>query len=137
DAPQAPEVVLSPRRDVMAMVETPSLPGIEVVAQPELRLAGTRINPRTYARSRFSFGTGLALQPVDGGPARPVQGLPQPLALSSLAWSPDQRHIAFTHVDSRAGAVELWLVDVDAMTARRDRKSVVEGTSVGLGGRGL
>ena len=119
DAPQAPQVTLSPRRDVMALVETPSLPGIEVVAQPELRLAGTRINPRTYARSRFSFGTGLALQPVDGGDAQPVQGLPEPLALSSLSWSPDQRHIAFSHVDSRAGRVELWLVEVDTLAARR------------------
>ena len=119
DAPSAPQVTLSPRRDVMALVETPSLPGIDVVAQDELRLAGTRINPRTYSRSRFSFGTGLALQPVDGGPAREVEGLPQPLALASLSWSPDQRHLAFSHVDNRAGAVELWVVDVEAHSARR------------------
>ncbi|MGY0634034.1 S9 family peptidase [Luteimonas sp. A478] len=119
DAPTAPQMMLSPRRDLIAFVETPALPGIEVVAQPELRLAGTRINPRTYSQSRFSFGTDLSLQPVDGGEARPVQGLPQPLALASLSWSPDQRHIAFTHVDSRVGAVELWLVDVQALSARR------------------
>lgn len=119
DAPQAPQVTLSPRRDIMALVETPALPGIDVVAQPELRLAGTRINPRTYARSRLSFGTDLSLQPIDGGQAQPVQGLPEPLALSSLSWSPDQRHIAFTHIDNRAGAVELWLVEVDSLSARR------------------
>src|SRR5699024_7789612 len=58
-------------------------------------------------------------QPVEGGEPRPVQGLPQPLALASLSWSPDQRHIAFTHVDNRAGAVELWLVDVEGLSARR------------------
>ncbi|NLG60328.1 MAG: prolyl oligopeptidase family serine peptidase [Gammaproteobacteria bacterium] len=119
DAPQAPQMTLSPRRDLLAFVETPALPGIDVVAQPELRLAGTRINPRTYSQSRFSFGTGLSIKPVDGGAERPVQGLPQPLALASMAWSPDQRHIAFSHVDNRAGAVELWLVDVEALSARR------------------
>src|SRR5690606_12187470 len=119
DAPSAPQMTLSPRRDLIAFVETPSLPGIDVVAQPELRLAGTRINPRTYSQSRFSFGTGLSLQRVDGGAEQPVQGLPQPLALASMAWSPDQRHIAFGHVDNRAGAVELWLVDVESLSARR------------------
>ena len=119
DAPSAPQMTLSPRRDLIAFVETPSLPGIDVVAQPELRLAGTRINPRTYSQSRFSFGTGLSLQRVDGGAEQPVQGLPQPLALASMAWSPDQRHIAFSHVDNRAGAVELWLVDVESLSARR------------------
>ncbi|MEN1926190.1 S9 family peptidase [Luteimonas qiangzhengi] len=119
DAPTAPQMMLSPRRDIIAFVQTPSLPGIDVVAQPELRLAGTRINPRTYSQSRFSFGTDLSLQPVDGGEAQPVQGLPQPLALASLSWSPDQHHIAFTHIDSRAGAVELWLVDVQTLSARR------------------
>ncbi len=67
DAPTAPQMMLSPRRDIIAFVQTPSLPGIDVVAQPELRLAGTRINPRTYSQSRFSFGTDLSLQPVDGG----------------------------------------------------------------------
>ena len=119
DAPSAPQMTLSPRRDLIAFVETPSLPGIDVVAQPELRLAGTRINPRTYSQSRFSFGTGLSLQRVDGGAEQPVQGLPQPLALASMAWSPDQRHIAFTRVDARAGRVELWIVDVAAARARR------------------
>ena len=53
---RAPTVNLSPRRDLALMVKTPSLPSITEVAQPELKLAGLRINPRTYSQSRFSFG---------------------------------------------------------------------------------
>lgn len=119
DAPIAPRLSLSPKRDLIAYMQVPSLPGIDVVAQPELKLAGLRIHPRTHSASAFSFIDDLWLQPVDGGAERRIAGLPQPLALSSLQWSPDQRHIAFSHVDPRAGRVELWLVDVAAGRARR------------------
>jgi len=119
DAPAAPRLSLSPRRDLLAYMRVPSLPGIEVVAQPELKLAGLRIHPRTHSASAFSFTDDLWLQDVATGAERRIQGLPTPLALASLQWSPDQRHLAFSHVDPRAGRVELWLVDVAAGRARR------------------
>src|SRR5690606_21174037 len=119
DAPSAPRLSLSPRRDLIAYMQVPALPGIDVVAQPELKLAGLRIHPRTQSASAFSFIDDLWLQAVDGGAERRIEGLPQPLSLASLQWSPDQRHIAFSHVDPRAGRVELWLVDVAAGRARR------------------
>ncbi|MGJ4728954.1 S9 family peptidase [Luteimonas sp. SDU101] len=119
DAPSAPRLSLSPRGDLLAYMRVPALPGIEVVAQPELKLAGLRIHPRTHSASAFSFIDDLWLQQVGDGTERRIQGLPRPLALSSLQWSPDQRYLAFSHVDARAGRVELWLVDVDAGRARR------------------
>ena len=119
DAPAAPRLSLSPRRDLLAYMQVPALPGIDVVAQPELKLAGLRIHPRTHSRSAFSFIEDLWLQEVESGRERRIEGLPQPLALASMQWSPDQRHIAFSHVDPRAGRVELWLVDVAAGRARR------------------
>ncbi len=119
DAPRAPRLSLSPRRDLIAYLRTPALPGIDVVAQPELRLGGIRIHPRVYASSAFSFVDDLWLQDVATGQERRIAGLPQPMALSGMGWSPDQRHLAFTHVDARAGRVELWLVDVAALRARR------------------
>ncbi|MGV8940394.1 MAG: prolyl oligopeptidase family serine peptidase [Lysobacter sp.] len=119
DAPRPPQLRLSPNRDFVSLVKTPSLPGIDVVAQPELKLAGLRIHPRTYSVSRFSFGSDLWLMDIAGQQELRIAGLPAKLALADLAWSPDQRHIAFTHTDSEAGAVELWLVDVAARRARR------------------
>ncbi|MCE7031923.1 prolyl oligopeptidase family serine peptidase [Lysobacter sp. GX 14042] len=119
DAPRPPQASLSPRRDLLAFIQTPSLPGIEVVAQPELRLAGMRIHPHTWSRSAFSFGSGLSLRDVDGERERPVQGLPGSLAIASIAWSPDQRHLAFSQVDNVAGEVQLWLVDVATARARQ------------------
>ncbi|PJK11634.1 S9 family peptidase [Lysobacteraceae bacterium NML120232] len=119
DAPRAPQVVLSPRRDLMAFLASPGLPGIDVVAQPEEKLAGLRIHPRVLARSNFSFGNDLWLQEVETGREIRIQGLPQPLSIASLGWSPDQRYLAFNQVDPRAGTNSLWVVDVAAGKARQ------------------
>lgn len=117
DQVRAPSGRLSPRRDLLAMIKTPSLPSIVEVAQPELKLAGLRINPRTYSRSRFSFGEDLWLMDLASRKEMPIAGLPANLRLADLTWSPDQRSIAFTHV--ALGGVELWVVDVAGRAARR------------------
>ncbi|MES2015271.1 MAG: prolyl oligopeptidase family serine peptidase [Pseudomonadota bacterium] len=121
DAPRAPSLGLSPRRDLASMVDTPALPGIADVAQPELKLAGVRINPRTYSPSRFTFGSNLKLLVIASGKQLDIKGLPATLRLADLTWSPDQRYLAFTHValNDKGGAVELWLVDVAAKSAKR------------------
>lgn len=119
DAPRAPSLYLSPRRDVAAMMQMPSLPSIQVVAQPELKLAGLRINPRTFSDSRFSFGEKLWLMNVGDGKERQISGLPAKLSIASVMWSPDQKWLAFNQVEAASGANELWLVDVAGGSARR------------------
>ncbi len=119
DAPRAPQLNLSPRRDLAAMVRMPDLPGIDVVAQPELKLAGLRFHPRVHAASQFVFGSDLWLLDVASGAEQRIAGLPQPLGLATLEWSPDQRWLALNRVDRASGANELWLVDVAARSARR------------------
>ena len=114
----APTVNLSPRRDLALMVSTPTLPSITEVAQPELKLAGLRINPRTYSQSRFSFGEDAWLFEIESRREIRVSGLPRNLKLASLAWSPDQRFIAFTHVSVTNG-VELWLIDSTSRVAKK------------------
>lgn len=119
DAPRAPQVALSPRRDLLALQQVPPLPSIALVAQPELRLAGLRINPRTYAPSRFSFASDLWLMDVASGREIRIDGLPKPLSLAAVSWSPDQQYLALNQQDPYSGANTLWLVDVAAHTARK------------------
>ena len=126
DAPRAPTLSLSPKRNLAAVLPTPSLPSISEVAQPELKLAGLRINPRTYSASRFSFHTGLGLLNIDTQKEIKVSGLPASPRIADLAWSPDQRYLAFTHIayaDPAKGVkesgVELWLLDVQTKAARK------------------
>ena len=123
DAPRAPTLTVSPKRNLATMVDTPALPSIAEVAQPELKLAGLRINPRTYSPSRFTFGSNLKLLDIGSGKPMDIKGLPASLRLADLAWSPDQRYLAFTHValsdKEGASGVQLWVVDVTARSAKR------------------
>jgi dipeptidyl aminopeptidase/acylaminoacyl peptidase len=119
DAPRAPTLSLSPRRDIAALLQSPPLASISEVAQPELKLAGLRINPATHSFSRFSFGNKLWLMNIADGKERQITGLPQPLSIASLAWSPDQQYLAFNQVHAASGANELWIVEVASGSARR------------------
>ncbi len=119
DAPREPSAFLSPRRDLMALVANPGLPGIEVVAQEELKLGGTRIHPKSFSSSRFAFGNDLKLVDVASGRQHAIAGLPQPLSIASLQWSPDQRFIAFNQLEPAKGVNSLWLVDVGQRRARQ------------------
>lgn len=126
DAPRAPTLSLSPKRNLAAMLATPSLPGISEVAQPELKLAGLRINPRTYSSSRFSFFTGLSLLDIDTQKQLVIKGLPADARIADLAWSPDQRYLAFSQVvyadlakGVKESGVQLWLLDVQSRSARK------------------
>jgi dipeptidyl aminopeptidase/acylaminoacyl peptidase len=133
DAARTPSISLSPQRNLAVLLQSPPLPGIAEVAQPELKLAGLRINPRTRSASRFSFGTDLRLLDLTTQQETAVSALPHPLRIADTLWSPDQRSIAFTHVTlsdvthvaadggdtvDHAG-VQLWVVDVASGVARQ------------------
>jgi dipeptidyl aminopeptidase/acylaminoacyl peptidase len=125
DAPSAPVAVLSPDRTRLLLLDRPEAPSIAELAQPELKLAGLRINPATNARSREASYTGLTFQPLDGGPAKRVTGLPADTRIAGYEWSRDGRHLALTVVFSQGSA--LWLVDVASGTARRLTDPVLNG----------
>ena len=115
-----PEILsLSPQRNLALVTELPSLPSIEVVSQPELKLAGMRIQPKYFAASRFTYYGSLGLMDVASGERMAISGLPSELNIASMAWSPDQRRLAFSNVDTRSGANGLWIVDVAGRKASR------------------
>ncbi|MDN3577740.1 prolyl oligopeptidase family serine peptidase [Chitinimonas viridis] len=136
DAPRGPLFNLGPKRSTALLVGMAALPSISAVAQPELRLAGLRINPRMRAASRFDFGNGLSLLDVGTGQQRPVQGLPVDPRIADIAWSSDERWVAFSRWGDNG--VELWLLDVAQGQARRlikEHLNAIAGNGFGwLGG---
>jgi len=110
DAPLIPQTQLSPARDWLMLLERPALPPVAELAQPELRLAGLRINPRNNDQSRTGQATGIKLIRIAERIEKAVSGLPPGSRIGEAQWSPDGRRIAFTAV--RDGAVELMVADV-------------------------
>lgn len=129
DAPATPGLSFSPDRKWMLLLEQPGFPSIEEVAEPELRLAGIRINPRTNGPSRSGYTTGLTLKSVSGGVERPIQRMPAGAKIQSVSWSPDGSKIAFLNVDEQG--IALWTIDVAAATARMQTRTSVNAAMPG------
>lgn len=117
DAPLTPIASLSPDSETLLLMDRPSLDSIATISEPELRLAGIRINPRNQGPSRDRTYIDLRLVDVASGEVRPVSGLPDSPRIRNARWSPDSKHIAFTIDD--ASAVTLWVVDIVSSRARR------------------
>jgi dipeptidyl aminopeptidase/acylaminoacyl peptidase len=115
DAPTTPSVWISPDGSWMLLLGQPSLPSIEEVAQPELRIAGLRINPVINGQSRLGFYNSMKLLNISAGNEYIVQGLPDSSRISNLNWSPDGMKVAFSMV--RKNGIELWYLDISSKTA--------------------
>jgi dipeptidyl aminopeptidase/acylaminoacyl peptidase len=116
DAPPLPSASVSPDREHLLLMERSSLPSIAELAEPELRLAGFRINPRNNGPSRSAYFNRLILQTFDGG-KRTITGLPDRARIRNVKWSPDGNYLAFTL--DRYESIDLYIADVATAVARR------------------
>jgi dipeptidyl aminopeptidase/acylaminoacyl peptidase len=125
DTRPTPNVEVSPRDSTGAqwlLIESFSgLPTVADLAQPELRLAGLRFNPRTNGPSRGRYITSLMLQALPNGEAKPISGMPPDAKIRFPAWSPDARHVSFVNASDNPtdAGLSLWIVDVISAQARR------------------
>lgn len=126
DAPPTPVVNIDPTNQWLLIMEQPSLPSIEELSQPELRLAGIRINPRTNGPSRTRYYTGLKLKNISNGEEAVITGLPSNARIGSVRWSPDGKCITFTI--TKKDGLYLWMADCKSMTARQLIPAKLNGT---------
>ncbi len=107
DAAPLPGVSLSPDRSMMMLMHRRSLPTIEDLSQPELRLAGIRMNPNTNGRSGAVGFLGLTLKNLDTDMETDITGIPENARIGSVSWSPNGRYFAFTNTVS--DGIQLWV----------------------------
>ncbi|HEX2534718.1 MAG TPA: hypothetical protein VHK69_13325, partial [Chitinophagaceae bacterium] len=112
-----PSVAVDDKARWMLLLERSDFPSIEELAQPELRIAGLRINPGNFSPSRTAHFSGLRLREVATGREYTFTGLPEPLRLSNLQWSPDQTRIAFLHTGTNA--VDLFVASLSDRSAKK------------------
>lgn len=116
NAPTVPATSISPSRDKMALLTPLRYPPIADLAQPMLRLAGTRVNPNTNGPHLQAYAVSMTLKNIADGKETPVT-IPAGAKISGVQWSPDGKHIAFGNITS--SGVELWLVDTVTSKARK------------------
>ena len=119
-AKPTPSVSFDHKGEWMLIMERSSMPPVEELAQPELRIAGLRINPNNFALSRTPFIVNLILKNVRSGAEFPITGLPTVLKAGNVVWNPDETKIAFTQTSDHA--VDLYVIDLKPRKASKVNK---------------
>jgi dipeptidyl aminopeptidase/acylaminoacyl peptidase len=131
DVPAPPVMSLSPGNEWIILLESASLPSIEELAQPELRIAGIRINPRNNGKSRANHYCKLKLKSLADLKEYAITELPAELKIATISWSPDGKKFAFSLFKERG--IELWYVDVILRKAKRLTGPVINDALYGPG----
>lgn len=133
DQPREPLYSFSPLRDMVLEIKRPAAhPSVIDYSRPELKLAGVRLDPSGFCRSKLSYNTGLALAergddlklPLDEEKRRVILGIPDGYGIRDVSWSPDGKHVAFTlrrtqtGLDDARPPAELWITDIKSCKAR-------------------
>lgn len=111
DAPPTPGMSVGPG-DFAILGEPPLFLTIADLAQPELKIAGLRFNPRNHEQTRFAYNRDLRVLQLSTGAAKPLAGLPSPLRARNVTWAANGNNFAFTNASE--DALELWAGDAAA-----------------------
>lgn len=125
-AKPTPAVSLDGKAEWMLLSERNPYPTVEELGQPELRIAGLRLNPANFSPSRQVFVNNFKLKNIKTGKEMPVTGLPQALLASNISWSPAEKKIAF--LNTANDRVDLYVIDVATQKAAKINKQAVNNT---------
>jgi dipeptidyl aminopeptidase/acylaminoacyl peptidase len=124
-------VTFSKDGSLMLILSRSESPSIEDLAQPELRIAGIRINPRTSGPSRAGGSTNLMLKKTATGEEIQVKGLPAKPKMNGVTFSPNEAYLSFTQTEDEG--ISLWIVDLKTYEAKKLTAPIlnqVQGNSV-------
>ncbi|WP_343703917.1 prolyl oligopeptidase family serine peptidase [Chitinophaga sp.] len=116
-AKPTPSVSVSRGGEWMILTERNSYEPVEELAQPELRIAGLRLNPRNFGPSRQAYGAGLQLKNIRTGEVFSISGMPAEPRISSLSWNSNGQRAAFLH--SENDRIDLYVIDIAGRAARK------------------
>jgi len=125
-AKPTPMVSIDHLGEWMLVIERESYPTVEELGQPELRVAGLRLNPNNYSPSRQNFINNLKLKHIKDGKEYTIAGIPAGALISNTEWSPSEKKISFTN--TTAGKVDLYVIDIVKKTAVKINKTALVST---------
>lgn len=123
DYERAPQVSIDTKKEYMFMAYHSTYKILEDLNQEEMSMGGLRINPVTNIGSTINYINNIKVRKVlDIEPVQ-VKGLPAKPRITYVAWSPDEKKIAFTNTTEQG--VELWVLDIATAQATRLSEPVV------------
>lgn len=109
-AKPTPGVSIDSKAEWMLLSERNSYPSVEELGQPEIRVAGLRLNPNNFGPSRASYVNNFVLKNIKTGQSFSIEGLPTNLLASNVSWSPSENKFAFTN--TTATSIDMYVVVV-------------------------
>lgn len=125
NAPITPQASFSRSGEFMLLLERAGNPSIEELAQPELRIAGIRINPATNGPSRGGSVENVKLKNTRTGKEQDIKGLPANPKLGNFSLSKDEKFVAMTQTSNNG--ISLWIVDLTTLEAKKLTDEIVNG----------
>lgn len=123
DVERAPSVLMDSKKQTFVFVYTPMYLTIDQLSQPEMKLAGQRINPKLNVSSGTKYIEKISIQLNRSGEPKFVNGFPVNPKITALQWSPDEKLIACGVVNDKG--MELWIIDVQTQTAKKITEAVL------------
>lgn len=117
DYERTPSVNMDSNKEYMLLSYRSTYKTLDELSQEEMRLGGLRINPITNISSTVTYINNLKLRKVKDKVETQVSGLPQNPKITNIAWSQNEKKIAFTN--TTATGVELWVIDVATASAKK------------------
>jgi dipeptidyl aminopeptidase/acylaminoacyl peptidase len=122
-AKPTPDVSFDSEGEWMLQSERNSYPTVEELGQPEIRIAGLRLNPNNFSPSRQTFINNFILRNIKTGKDFPISGLPTNMLAGNVRWSLNEKKIAFTNTTN--SQVDLYIIDVATKTATKVNKKAL------------
>ena len=101
----------------MLLLERDTFPTVAELAEPELRIAGIRINPNNFAQSRIITLAGIRLKDLNTLQEFEIKGLPENMRATNIQWNPSQNRIGF--VNLKTDRADLYSIDIASLTAKK------------------
>lgn len=122
-AKPTPDVSIDSQGEWMLLSERNSYPTVEELGQPEIRIAGLRLNPNNFSPSRQTFINNFSLKNIKTGIEFKISGLPAKMLAGNVRWSPSEKKIAFTNTTN--SRVDLYIVDITTKVATKVNKKAL------------
>jgi dipeptidyl aminopeptidase/acylaminoacyl peptidase len=120
-AKPTPTVSVDSKGTWMLLSERNSYPTVEELGQPEIRVAGLRLNPNNFSPSRQTYINNFSLKNIKTGKEYSIIGLPASMLASNVSWSESENKIVFTNTTGTR--VDVYIIDIATQKASRINKT--------------